>query len=189
MHIKKYIKINSILIVLVLIFVFLFFLQPYYLKLYFQPVKYSDIITEEAEINSLDSDLLAALIFVESGFDSDALSSRGAVGLMQIMPETAVWIADKKELEYFAVSDLYKPEINIEFGSWYITHLLEKFDDNLILALAAYNAGQGNVSRWIESGWDGEIREERSVPFGETDDFIRKVIKARDFYRKFNKIN
>ncbi len=189
MYISKYIKSNVISILLLAVFVLLLFLQPYYIKLYFRPVKYREIISKEAEASSIDSNLLAALIFVESGFNSDALSSRGAVGLMQIMPETADWIAEQKKLEDFSISDLYNPQINIEFGSWYFSHLLEKFDDNLNLALAAYNAGQGNVSKWIESGWDGKMEEKRSVPFGETDDFIRKVLKTRSFYQKFNKIN
>lgn len=189
MYISKYTKSNIISIVLLAVFILLLFLQPYYIKLYFQPIKYREIISKQAEISSIDSNLLAALIFVESGFESDALSSRGAVGLMQIMPETAGWIAEQKNLEDFSVSELYNPKINIEFGSWYFAHLLEKFDNNLNLALAAYNAGQGNVSKWIESGWDGKMEEERSVPFGETDNFIRKVLKTRIFYQKFNKMN
>ncbi|RCW48778.1 MULTISPECIES: lytic transglycosylase domain-containing protein [unclassified Halanaerobium] len=188
MYISKYVKSNIISLVLLAVCILLLFSQPYYFKLYFQPIKYREIISKEAETSSVDSDLLAALIFVESGFNSDALSSRGAVGLMQIMPETAGWIAEQKDLENFVVSDLYNPKINIEFGSWYFAHLLEKFDNKLNLALAAYNAGQGNVSKWIESGWDGKMGEEYSVPFEETDDFIRKVLKTRSFYQKFNKI-
>lgn len=150
----------------------------------FEPVKYQSEIDKYAEQFSLEPELLAAIIYVESRFDSASKSSKGAVGLMQLMPSTAVWIADKLEYNNFNLEDLTKPELNIEFGSWYFAYLYHKFDKNLIKAIAAYNAGEKNVRKWIAEGWDGDISQ--TLPFSETDNFVRRVISTKDYYKENN---
>jgi soluble lytic murein transglycosylase len=155
----------------------------------FEPIKYQNLIKKYAEQNQLDYNLLAALIYVESRFDNESISAKGAVGLMQLMPETANWVAENLAQETFNLSDLKDPEQNIKFGSWYFSYLLQKFDFNLVKTLAAYNAGERNVNKWIVSGWDGKLTNE--LPFAETDDFVRRVLATRDYYHNFklNSIN
>ena len=92
------------------------------------------------------------MIYAESRFDADVESSAGAVGLMQLLPETAKGIALRTGGAKFVVSDLRDPEINVRYGSWYLDHLRERYDGDMRLALAAYHAGQGNVDRWLEEG-------------------------------------
>lgn len=148
----------------------------------FEPVKYQAEIDKYAEKFSLEPELLAAIIYVESRFDNSSKSIKGAVGLMQLMPSTALWIADKLEYNNFSLEDLNNPELNIKFGSWYFSYLYHKFDNNLIQAIAAYNAGEKNVRKWIAEGWEGDISQ--SLPFYETDNFVRRVISTKDYYKE-----
>ena len=105
------------------------------------PLRYEQIVTGHAENYHLDPQLVAAVIYQESKFDANAVSSSGAVGLMQLLPETAQGIADRTGGHGWHESDLVDPELNIRYGSWYLRHLLDKYG-NEELALAAYNAGQ-----------------------------------------------
>ncbi|MFN2340202.1 MAG: lytic transglycosylase domain-containing protein [Halanaerobium sp.] len=147
-----------------------------------EPVKYQSEIDKYAEKFSLESELLAALIYVESRFDRYSLSSKGAVGLMQLMPSTAFWIAEELGYQDFSLEDLDDPELNIRFGSWYFSYLYQKFDKDLIKTVAAYNAGESNVRNWIEAGWDGNLEEK--LPYKETDNFVRRVLSTKDYYQK-----
>ena len=108
--------------------------------------------------------LVAAVIYQESKFDADAVSSSGAVGLMQLLPSTGQGIADRTGGDSWTPEDLHNPELNVRYGSWYLRHLLDKYEDEE-LALAAYNAGQANVDRWREEGL-GPTRSEiaRAAP-------------------------
>jgi len=124
------------------------------------------------------------LIYVESRFNNYSKSSKGAVGLMQLMPSTAIWIAEEMGYNNFKLSDLNDPELNIKFGSWYFAYLYQKFDKNLIQTIAAYNAGERNVRIWISEGWEGNINKE--LPFKETDNFVRRVISTKNFYKENN---
>jgi soluble lytic murein transglycosylase len=139
------------------------------------PLAYEHLIRGHAENYDLDPALLAAVIYRESKFDPDARSSSGAVGLMQLLPDTARGIAVNTGGEKFVVSDLENPEINIRYGSFYLRRLLRKYEDER-LALAAYNAGQANVDRWIEEG--GEIQ------FPETEQYVEEVVELRDVYAR-----
>jgi peptidoglycan lytic transglycosylase len=112
------------------------------------PLRYSEYVRVHARENGLDPALLAAVIYQESKFDAAAHSSAGAIGLMQLTPRTAQGIAVRTGGSRFRVGDLLNPEINIRYGAWYLGHLEQKYDGNERLALAAYNAGQGNVDRW-----------------------------------------
>jgi peptidoglycan lytic transglycosylase len=140
------------------------------------PLEYEHIVRGHAHQYGLDAALLAAVIYRESEFDADARSSSGAIGLMQLLPDTAEGIAQLTGGSRFEVDDLYDPEINVRYGSFYLRRLLEKYDDER-LALAAYNAGQANVDGWIAAG-----RED--IPFPETREFVDNVLEAREFYER-----
>ena len=125
------------------------------------------------------------MIYAESHF-RDQTSRAGAKGLMQLMPETADYIAQKSGGTAFVQGDLATPQVNIAYGSWYLRHLLDKYDGREVLALAAYNAGQGNVDAWLaEAGARGErFRAADHIPFPETRDYVKKVLAAREDYRR-----
>jgi len=139
-------------------------------------VPYSEEIEAYSEIYGLDPYLVAAIIKTESGFDKDIVSSMGAVGLMQIMPDTGKWIAEKLEISNFNEEIIADPEINIRMGTWYLKKLSEDFNGDYILVLAAYNGGPGNVTKWLEDekySSDGENLHK--IPFKETKSYVQKV--------------
>lgn len=138
------------------------------------PLAYESIVRGHAENYALDPALLAAVIYQESKFDTEARSEAGAVGLMQLQPDTARGIALRTGGSKFRVDDLTNPEINVRYGSWYLRHLLNKYDDER-LALAAFNAGQGNVDRWREEG--------KGIAFAETRHYVYKVDELKRIYR------
>jgi soluble lytic murein transglycosylase len=147
---------------------------PWYARLWY-PLRYSTNVRVYASQDHLDPALLAAVIESESKFNSDARSSAGAVGLMQLTPSTAKGIAQYTGGSRFRVSDLTNPDINIRYGAWYLGHLLSKYG-NERLALAAYNAGQENVDRWQ--------REHVGIQFEETRDYVAKVERLKKIYRR-----
>lgn len=149
--------------------------QPAWWAKMWHPLRYEQIVVGHAENYDLDPALLAAVIYQESRFDSDSRSSSGAIGLMQLMPETAQGIADRTGGSRFRQSDLYNPEINVRYGAWYLSHLLEKYDDER-LALAAYNAGQSNVDGWLAA--------EEGIAFAETRAYVNEVEKLKKLYRR-----
>jgi soluble lytic murein transglycosylase len=132
------------------------------------PLRYQHIVRGHAQNYRLDPALLAAVIYQESKFDADARSESGAVGLMQLLPETAKGIATRTGGSRFTTDDLVDPEINVRYGSWYLRHLLDKYR-NEEKALAAYNGGQGNVDRGIE--------------YPETRHYVERVLELRRIYR------
>src|SRR5207247_10280405 len=138
------------------------------------PLRYEQIVRGHARNYSLDPALLAAVIYQESKFKADARSDSGAIGLMQLLPDTAKGIALHTGGTAFRVDDLYDPEINIRYGAWYLSHLLEKYRDERT-ALAAYNAGQDNVDRWR--------REGRGIQFSETRAYVDRVEELKRIHR------
>ena len=104
---------------------------------------------------------------------------------MQLMPETADYIAQKSGGTAFEQGDLATPQVNISYGSWYLRYLLDKYDGREVLALAAYNAGEGEVDEWVaEAGARGEtFRAAQHIPFPETRHYVQKVLDARKDYR------
>ncbi len=147
------------------------------------PLYYTTVIAEESEKNGIDPFLVAAVIHVESRWQSSAVSPKGAAGLMQLMPDTARWVAVQVRADY-SPDALMDPAANILLGAWYLSYLLEIFP-TLPAALAAYNAGQGNVRRWLADGrWDGSLKTVDCVPFRETRTYIRRVTHIRDFYTR-----
>ena len=146
------------------------------------PLRHEDIIRQQAEEKNLDPALIAAVIYAESKFNENARSSADARGLMQVTPETAKAIARESGGVSFVVSDLDDPQINISYGSYHLRALLDQYDGNLIAALAAYNAGSGNVDAW--GGAELEIGDIPNGPdqFGETRAYVDLVLEKRTEY-------
>ncbi|MFL5843819.1 MAG: lytic transglycosylase domain-containing protein [Solirubrobacteraceae bacterium] len=143
------------------------------------PLRHEDIIRQQAAEKDLDPALIAGVIYAESKF-TDATSHAGALGLMQITPDTAKYIAQISGATNFQLDDLSNPDINIRYGAYYLQYLLDRYDDNIVLALAAYNAGGGNVDKWLE---EGRTRV-RDIPFPETREYVKRVIDARGAYSR-----
>ena len=138
------------------------------------PLRYSEFVRVHARRHNIDPALLAAVIYQESKFRSDAKSSSGAIGLMQLTPETARGIAIRTHGSAFHTKDLYNPEINIRYGSWYLDNLFKKYGDEREV-LAAYNAGQGNVDRWRANS--------EPIQFAETRAYVKRVEDLKRIYR------
>ena len=139
------------------------------------PLEHEAIVRGHAANYGLEPALVAAVIYEESRFRSHARSPSGAIGLMQLMPATAEGIAARTGGSRFRVADLYDPEINVRYGSWYLRHLLQKYGE-LETALAAYNAGQSTVDEWRRRG--------AGIEYAETRAYVRAVLETRDVYRR-----
>lgn len=147
------------------------------------PFEYYDTVEEECGKYGLDPLLVLSVIKAESGFDTDITSKKGAKGLMQITDETAVWCAGEMGLTDFSPDNLYTAEVNIKIGVWYINYLLSAYDGNYSTALAAYNAGIGNVDKWLsDSNHSNDGENLTYIPFGETDRYVSKVINYHKIY-------
>ncbi|HZV75845.1 MAG TPA: lytic transglycosylase domain-containing protein [Conexibacter sp.] len=152
-------------------------------KLTALPLSHQDTIRKQAHEKRLDPSLIAGVIYAESKF-VDSTSSAGALGLMQLLPDTARFIAGRSGGTAFTTKDLSTPEINIAYGSWYLRYLLDRYGGDEVLALAAYNGGMGNVDRWVaEAGARGERLKVADIPFPETRAYVERVLDARSRYR------
>jgi soluble lytic murein transglycosylase len=141
------------------------------------PLRHEDIIRQQAEEKGVPAELIAAIIYAESRF-RDQESHAGARGLMQVTPQTAELIESLSGGSTFVADDLSDPDINIRYGTFYLNYLLDKFDDNLVAALAAYNAGETNVA-----AWGGSDLEEGDIRFQETREYVDDVLEKREEYR------
>jgi len=142
------------------------------------PLRHEDVIRQQAREKNLDPALIAAIIYRESKF-RDVTSDAGAKGMMQILPETARFIAFKSGGTDFELRDLGNPQVNISYGSWYLRYLIDLYDGNITAAVAAYNAGHQNVDRW-----GGKTLELSDIRFPETADYTRDVLDKRSDYAK-----
>jgi soluble lytic murein transglycosylase len=148
------------------------------------PLHHDDIIRQQAREKHLDPALIAAIIYEESRF-RDQTSHAGARGLMQITPETADAIAKHSGGVRFKQSDLAEPQINISYGAYYLRLLLDHYGQNETLAVAAYNAGIGNVDRWVtQAGGPDGFTTAENIPFPETRAYVENVLQRRKDYRK-----
>jgi len=154
----------------------------------FFPMMYCDIIERYAAKYDLPPELIYAIIRAESSFNRYAVSHAGASGLMQIMEPTGVWAAQQMGLSYFDYNRIFEPEVNIHIGTWYINRLIRQFGGNLDTALAAYNAGSGNVSGWLsaQGSTDNTLSD---IPFGETRNYVARVNLYQNVYRVLLRIN
>lgn len=149
------------------------------------PVPYRDLMTQYCAEHRVDPFLVTAMIRVESRFRPHAISKRGAKGLMQVMPDTGKWAAEELGIERFQPEMLHDPRINLRIGTWYLASLSREFGDDKVVVLAAYNAGRGNVRKWIEAErWTGRRDEIDRIPFPETRDYVRKVLRLYERYRQ-----
>jgi len=148
------------------------------------PLQYSSVIRQEASDKHLDPALVAAVIYAETKFDPRT-SSAGAVGLMQLMPETANFLAKRSGARTFTTADLATPQVNIAYGSYYLRYLLNEYHGNTVLALAAYNGGETNVDDWVRLAHaDGQRFRVGDIPFPETRAYVQRVLTARGEYRR-----
>jgi soluble lytic murein transglycosylase len=147
------------------------------------PLRHEDVIRQQARDKNLDPALIAAMIYQESKFQ-DRTSAAGAKGLMQILPGTAKFIAHKSGGTAFELRDLGTPQINIAYGSWYLRYLIDRYGGNVTLAVAAYNAGENNVDKWVRrAGGDKNFDPKTDIPFPETRGYVASVIHHRKLYR------
>ena len=147
------------------------------------PVAYRDLIKTYAAEYELDPYLVQSIMRCESSNDPSVVSDVGAIGLMQIMPDTGTWIAHKLDLDdVYTEHMLYDPETNIEFGCWYLHFLNGRFNGNVKQMIAAYNAGHGTVEGWLEDPKYASNGELTSIPFEDTARYYEKVTAAYENY-------
>ncbi|MBR2498671.1 MAG: lytic transglycosylase domain-containing protein [Clostridia bacterium] len=150
-------------------------------RVYLYPVKYKAHVLENAEYYGLDSLLIFSIIKVESGFNPDAKSKAGAIGLMQITEDTGEYIAKMQGVESYDLSDAHT---NITFGCFYLKYLLLKFE-NQDTALCAYNAGEGNVNSWLNNEkYSKDKKTLLNIPFPETRNYVKKINETFVKYKK-----
>jgi soluble lytic murein transglycosylase len=174
--VKRLLVVTSVLLVGAGVFLVVNVTSPPWYERLRYPLRYEQIVRGHARNYGVDPALLAAVIYRESKFDAHARSESGAVGLMQLRPDTAKGIAIRTGGTAFQVSDLTNPEINVRYGCWYLRNLYRKYRE-WRLVLAAYNAGQGNVDRWLAAG-----RSE--IPFAETREYVDGVLDLRRIYHE-----
>lgn len=147
-------------------------------------IQYSDEIGAAAEAYGLDPYLVSAVAKTESGYDPKAVSSAGAVGIMQLMPDTAEWITRLRSWEGVRNPELTNASDSIQLGSCYLSYLLDYFSGDTMLALAAYNAGQGAVSEWVAAVGGAEQFGLSDIRYDETRKFVEKVVHYRAVYAR-----
>ncbi len=177
----------SVLVKLLFVFVAIFsvlYVNWSRLERYCYPLKYENTVIAAAGEAGVSPSLVAGVILAESGFDPKAQSEVGALGLMQLMPDTARWIAEAHQIEVEQADNrrLQEPELNIFLGAYYLAWLLQRFDNKSVEALAAYNAGQHEVDSWIEE--QGEPLTVEEIPVPETRFFVKKVLNNAEKYSK-----
>ena len=173
---KRSLKINYLAIVSAIVFVL--FLGVCSFNLMF-PLRYESYIKEYSKAENLNATMVASLIKTESNFNKNAVSKKGAIGLMQILPATGKWICETYFDFEFDESMLYEPETNIKIGTKYLSYLFTKFDDE-IAVLACYNAGEGVVKNWIG---ENKMLKKTQIKFEETQKYVQKVQNCKKIYK------
>lgn len=172
--------------VLLLTFLLFLFMNSPLLGKWMYPVKYQKEIGTYAAQYQVDPYLVASIIRVETNYRSGKTSRVGAIGLMQIMPDTAYWIFERREFSNLTLNHLENSEENIKIGTWYLHWLSEQFQGNWVAVIAAYNAGPGNVAKWLQQKqWDGTLEGAGNIPFGETRHYVQRVAY---FYKKYKEV-
>lgn len=147
------------------------------------PLTNASIIRQQAAEKRVDPALVAAVIYAESKFDPHP-SSAGAQGLMQILPETAYYLAKLSGGSRFTASDLATPSVNVAYGTYYLRYLLDHYKGNEMLAVAAYNGGLANVDKWVSRArGEGGALSVEGIPFPETREYVERVLAAQRAYR------
>ena len=180
---KKTIIIFTAIILILLILFGILRIQDIILKQIY-PLKYREYVEQYSEKYNLDKYLVYAIIKAESNFKPDIVSTSGAIGLMQLMDATAEELANEINYMYPSNEILYEPETSIALGTAYFNKLLAIYEGNVNLALTAYNAGIGNVKKWIDNQTiksDGSDIE--NIPFKETNNYVRKILRDYKIYK------
>lgn len=165
-----------------LLAVYLFFHSRWYLERAY-PTPYKDLVTQYCAEHNVDPFLVTALMRVESRFRPQVVSEKGARGLMQVMPDTGRWVAQELSMELFEPEMLHDPRVNLRIGTWYLASLEREFGGDKVIVLAAYNAGRGNVRKWLDAErWTGRWEEIERIPFPETRDYVKKVLGLYERY-------
>ncbi len=178
---KVIIPITILAIILILLFSVIRVQDIVIKKIY--PQKYNAYVEKYALEYGVDSMLVYAIIKAESNFKPHIKSNSNAMGLMQLLEDTAKETATKIGIEY-TDGCLYEPETNIRLGIKYFSDLLKEYNNNYMLALTAYNAGTGNLKKWIEQGiikTDGSNIED--IPYKETNNYVRKIVRDYNIYK------
>ena len=183
---KTRVALPLLLILLILAAVYYVFFFPKNVREIAYPLAYRDEINQYAAEYGLDPARVASVIYCESTFRPEAVSSAGARGLMQIMPETGGWIAEKlKEESYYTDEKLFEPELNIRYGCWYLSYLDERYDGDLTKATAAYHAGGTRVDEWLT---DSQYSEDgvtlANIPYDSTRAYVASVKSAYEHYKE-----
>jgi soluble lytic murein transglycosylase len=182
--VSKKIRILFTFILILIMFFLAFHSVQWAVKTVF-PMHYKDLIVKYAEMNNVDPLLVAAIIRNESKFNPEAISKREAKGLMQIAPVTGHWASERLNIENYSEDMLFEPELNIRIGCWYLNVLNNEFNHNLELVIAAYNAGNGNVTKWLnnkEYSSNGDKLDR--IPFEETRIYLIKVMRDYKIYQR-----
>lgn len=159
---------------------FSYFIGAY--NAYFYPMKYSKEIEFFSEKYDVGGAIIASVANVESNFDENAVSNKGAIGIMQLIPSTAEWIAGKIGKDYDE-EKLKNAEYNLELGSFYLSYLINYFQDERV-GICAYNAGQGNVSNWLkDEKYSKDGKTLYKIPFEETNNYLKKVLNNYNYYK------
>lgn len=176
---------KAVIVSIMGLFLLFLLMQSTYVQKLMYPIKYESEVTTSARAFAVDPVLIMAVIRVESNFNPEASSPKGAYGLMQLMPETAEWMVDEGHFDEQFLDRLQEPAVNIHMGSWYMGQLLKQFEGHSAAAIAAYNAGPGRVEEWIaEERWDGTLHNLESIPYGETRHYIQRVLYYYDKYKE-----
>lgn len=173
----------AFLLIIVLLLLYMFSSQ---IEEMIYHVDYKEEISQSASKYNVDPLLIAAIIRVENNYKAEGTSNKGALGLMQLMPETARWIKEMGNIGSSLDDDLQDITVNINMGAWYLNWLLNYYDGHLNYAIAAYNAGQGTVNKWRETNvWDGSESNITDIPYGQTKHFVKRVLY---YYQKYHKV-
>ena len=179
-----------IFIIVILIFIILFFIFKDKILKIIYPKDYEEIVKVYSEEYNVDENLIFAVIKAESNFDENAISHKSAIGLMQIMEDTAEDIATKYDIniDFENVKEsVAKVNNNINIGTKYLSVLLEQYK-NVEVAVAAYNAGIGTVDNWIDKGIiKSDGRDIENIPYKETNNYVRKILRNYEIYQTIYK--
>ncbi len=166
----------SVFVLTITIIVYLAYINVLY------PLKYVDEINTAGYIYNVEPALIASIINEESSFDNLCLSRSGAIGLMQLMPETAQWLATRMGISDYSINKLYEPQFNINMGTYYVRYLLDRFEDEYTM-LCAYNAGEGVVRNWLnDKNYSKDNVSLITTPYKETNAYAEKVLNNIDRY-------
>lgn len=181
-------KFKKIIIAIIIIVVGLLLSGKWILKNYVFPYKYASAVNTYSKEYNLDPLFVLSVIKAESKFNPEAKSNKDAIGLMQITPSTGNWIAGQMGKKDFKTEDLYNENVNIEMGCWYLNNLSKEFNGNRELVISAYNAGRGNVNKWLKNEeYSKDGKNIHIIPFKETKNYVDKINLYDKIYNKLYK--